>query len=297
VAGAVLGEDLRRGPRTFESLGLAAPSEPTVAPERPTSEEVIAASKDPNLAEYLRKRDFEATPEPAPRGRSAVETGNSFVIHKHRATRLHYDVRLERDGALPSWAVPRGLPIDKRDKRLAVRTEDHPLEYGAFEGTIPKGHYGAGEVRIFDDGSVELSDDDETNYEMLAKPSPHKTAPAPSPNLDSFLSDEDDIALPVPTKKTSITKAAPRPKKAVVPKKTAASMSAPPKTVTLSPAAKAYALKQTKMKLKPQTKKALLSVPGRFVRTPCWLWPSLAFSTRRPPIRTVISWQVSPRAG
>ena len=76
------------------------------------------------------------------------------MIHKHRATRLHYDVRLERDGALPSWAVPKGLPIAKGDKRLAVQTEVHPLEYGAFEGTIPEGHYGAGEVRIFDDGMV-----------------------------------------------------------------------------------------------------------------------------------------------
>jgi bifunctional non-homologous end joining protein LigD len=74
------------------------------------------------------------------------------VIHKHRATRLHYDLRLEKDGALPSWAVPRGLPTQPGDKRLAVRTEDHPLEYGKFHGTIPKGHYGAGEVRIFDDG-------------------------------------------------------------------------------------------------------------------------------------------------
>ncbi len=77
------------------------------------------------------------------------------MIHKHRATRLHYDVRLERDGALPSWAVPKGLPTVKGDKRLAVRTEDHPLEYGKFEGTIPEGHYGAGEVRIFDDGWYE----------------------------------------------------------------------------------------------------------------------------------------------
>ncbi|MEX0989302.1 MAG: non-homologous end-joining DNA ligase [Actinomycetota bacterium] len=118
-----------------------------------TSEEVIAASKDPKLAEYLRKRDFDATPEPAPG--EATGEGNSFVIHKHRATRLHYDVRLERDGALPSWAVPRGLPIARGDKRLAVRTEDHPLEYGSFEGTIPEGHYGAGEVRIFDAGWYE----------------------------------------------------------------------------------------------------------------------------------------------
>ena len=128
----------------------------TSAPSTRTrsSEEVIAASKDPKLAEYVRKRDFQGTPEPAP-GEIEGDTGDSFVIHKHRATRLHYDVRLERDGALPSWAVPKGLPTAKGDKRLAVRTEDHPLEYGKFEGTIPAGHYGAGEVRIFDDGWYE----------------------------------------------------------------------------------------------------------------------------------------------
>ena len=122
---------------------------------RRTSEEVIAASKDPDLGEYLRKRTFgpQGTTEPAPGGTAGE--GNSFVIHKHRATRLHYDVRLERDGALPSWAVPRGLPTKPGDKRLAVRTEDHPLEYGSFEGSIPEGHYGAGEVRIFDEGRYE----------------------------------------------------------------------------------------------------------------------------------------------
>jgi bifunctional non-homologous end joining protein LigD len=120
-----------------------------------TSEEIAAASKDPALFEYVRRRDFgpEGTTEPAPG--DVAPGGNSFVIHKHRATRLHYDVRLERDGALPSWAVPKGLPIAKGDKRLAVQTEVHPLEYGAFEGTIPEGHYGAGEVRIFDDGTYE----------------------------------------------------------------------------------------------------------------------------------------------
>ena len=120
-----------------------------------TSEEIAAASKDPALFEYVRRRDFgpEGTTEPAPG--DVAPGGNSFVIHKHRATRLHYDVRLERDGALPSWAVPKGLPIAKGDKRLAVQTEVHPLEYGAFEGTIPEGHYGAGEVRIFDNGTYE----------------------------------------------------------------------------------------------------------------------------------------------
>src|SRR5437867_8767242 len=107
--------------------------------------------------EYVRRREFgeEGTTEPAPGDASERSEGNSFVIHKHRATRLHYDVRLERDGALPSWAVPKGLPTKKGDRRLAVRTEDHPLEYGKFQGTIPEGHYGAGEVRILDDGWYE----------------------------------------------------------------------------------------------------------------------------------------------
>ena len=156
--------DLFEGVRTspqelgpaLEAVGLS--PEKAVKPRgstHRTSEEVIAASKDPDLGEYLRKRTFgpEGTTEPAPSGTAGE--GNSFVIHKHRATRLHYDVRLERDGALPSWAVPRGLPTQPGDKRLAVRTEDHPLEYGSFEGSIPEGHYGAGEVRIFDDGWYE----------------------------------------------------------------------------------------------------------------------------------------------
>ncbi len=139
----------------LEAIGLPSAKAFGAPSGRRTSEDVIAASKDPHLAEYLRKRTFgpEGTTEPPPG--EAAGGGNSFVIHKHRATRLHYDVRLERDGALPSWAVPRGLPVQPKDKRLAVHVEDHPLEYGSFEGTIPKGHYGAGEVRIFDDGWYE----------------------------------------------------------------------------------------------------------------------------------------------
>ena len=135
------------------SSALPRTAAPSVA--RKTSEEIVEESKDPNLYEYVRRRDFgeAGTTEPAPG--EVAGTGNSFVIHKHRATRLHYDVRLERDGGLPSWAVPRGLPTTKGDKRLAVETEVHPLEYGSFEGTIPEGHYGAGEVRIFDDGWYE----------------------------------------------------------------------------------------------------------------------------------------------
>ncbi len=112
-----------------------------------------ARGRGPDLREYVARRDFAATPEPPPGG--AGGRGDAFVIHKHRATRLHYDLRLERDGVLASWAVPRGLPTAPRERRLAVRTEDHPLEYATFEGTIPEGQYGAGEVRIFDHGTYE----------------------------------------------------------------------------------------------------------------------------------------------
>jgi bifunctional non-homologous end joining protein LigD len=120
-----------------------------------TSAEVIARSKDPKLAEYLQKRTFgeEGTPEPA--SGEPSPGGNAFVIQKHDATRIHYDLRLERDGVMVSWAVPKGLPAVKGERHLAVHTEDHPMEYNAFEGTIPKGHYGAGAVRIWDQGTYD----------------------------------------------------------------------------------------------------------------------------------------------
>jgi bifunctional non-homologous end joining protein LigD len=118
------------------------------------SEAAIARSRDPKLGQYLEMRDFSATPEPA--GGKPASEGHSFVIQRHDATRLHYDLRLERDGVLVSWAVPKGLPLVKGERHLAVQTEDHPMEYGSFEGTIPKGHYGAGEVRIWDRGTYDL---------------------------------------------------------------------------------------------------------------------------------------------
>jgi bifunctional non-homologous end joining protein LigD len=121
---------------------------------RTKSDAVIARSRDPKLGQYLKMRDFEGTPEPA--GGDPSADGRSFVIQRHDATRLHYDLRLERDGVLVSWAVPKGLPLVKGEKHLAVQTEDHPMEYGYFQGTIPKGHYGAGEVRIWDRGTYDL---------------------------------------------------------------------------------------------------------------------------------------------
>jgi bifunctional non-homologous end joining protein LigD len=110
------------------------------------------------LAEYEKKRTFEKTPEP--RGgrkpkRPKRAKGNRFVVHEHHARRLHWDLRLEHDGALASWALPKGVPQDPKQNRLAVRTEDHPLEYLEFEGEIPKGEYGAGKIEVWDRGTYE----------------------------------------------------------------------------------------------------------------------------------------------
>lgn len=110
------------------------------------------AEADP-LRDYNRKRDFTRTKEPA--GKRGRRAGNSFIVQKHDATRLHYDFRLEMDGVLKSWAVTRGPSLNPDDKRLAVRTEDHPLSYARFEGTIPKGEYGGGTVMLWDEGSWE----------------------------------------------------------------------------------------------------------------------------------------------
>ena len=110
------------------------------------------ARKD-QLADYEAKRDFRRTAEPKGKGRARRKGAPLFVIQKHDATSLHYDFRIEADGVLKSWAVPKGPSLDPREKRLAMPTEDHPMEYGDFEGVIPEGEYGAGAVIVWDTGT------------------------------------------------------------------------------------------------------------------------------------------------
>jgi DNA ligase D-like protein (predicted ligase)/DNA ligase D-like protein (predicted 3'-phosphoesterase) len=113
-------------------------------------EEKNLDTKQQKLSEYQAKRNFGQTPEPS--GGNKKDDGLIFVVQEHHARQLHYDLRLEKDGVLKSWAVPKGIPESTKDRRLAVQTEDHPYDYASFEGEIPKGQYGAGTVKIWDHG-------------------------------------------------------------------------------------------------------------------------------------------------
>jgi bifunctional non-homologous end joining protein LigD len=112
-----------------------------------------------SLKEYAQKRHFEKTPEPPPSVPAKEEQGHRFFVQRHNASRLHYDFRLEIDGTLKSWAIPKGPGLDPAPKRLAAMVEDHPLDYGDFEGNIPAGNYGAGSVMLWDRGTYELIGD------------------------------------------------------------------------------------------------------------------------------------------
>jgi DNA ligase D-like protein (predicted ligase)/DNA ligase D-like protein (predicted 3'-phosphoesterase) len=140
VAYQLLTEDMKLRMARFRAL------RPDKGPEECTIDQV----KPTLLKGYAERRDFAKTPEP--RGYSGVQGSGSFVVQEHLARRHHLDLRLERDGVLKSWAIPRGLPEKPGTRRLAVQTEDHPIEYRSFEGVIPKGQYGAGAVNIWDRG-------------------------------------------------------------------------------------------------------------------------------------------------
>ena len=117
-----------------------------------------------SLERYRAKRDFSRTPEPFPASEEPTRKGFSFVVQKHAARRLHYDLRLELDGVFKSWAITKGPSADPAVKRLAVHVEDHPLEYGDFEGIIPAGQYGGGTVMIWDRGRWEPEGDPLSEY-------------------------------------------------------------------------------------------------------------------------------------
>ena len=165
VAYQVVTRDMRlRMPRFKGLRDDKSPEECTIDQIAQTRQ--VDPTGDEKLSEYAAKRHFEETPEP--RGGEKKTGGLLFVVQEHHARRLHYDLRLESGGVLKSWAVPKGIPQASGERRLAVQTEDHPYDYGGFEGTIPKGQYGAGTVKIWDKGTFEpkLWEDDKIEFTL-----------------------------------------------------------------------------------------------------------------------------------
>ncbi len=119
------------------------------------------------LAKYKAKRDLKKSKEPAAKKSKTPTKKAIFVVHDHHASHHHYDLRFERRGVLKSWAIPKLPPRSKGTKRLAIKVEDHPLAYATFEGTIPKGHYGAGTVKIWDKGTYEVKSVDAKKIEVI----------------------------------------------------------------------------------------------------------------------------------
>jgi bifunctional non-homologous end joining protein LigD len=164
-------------PRTWEEIeagGLEQLEYQEVLERLERDGDILAALDPPpdRLAKYRGMRSADRTPEPVPAEPATPGEGTSWVVQKHQASRLHFDFRLEQEGVLVSWAVPKGLPATAKQNRLAVQTEDHPLEYGSFAGTIPKGEYGAGKVEIWDAGEYELEKwrDDEVIGTLHGRP-------------------------------------------------------------------------------------------------------------------------------
>ncbi len=146
----------------FEAFAVPLHTQVKSRPKKKTLPENPKHKTPEQLETYKKKRNFEKTPEPV--GEIQVGGGNNFVVHRHHASRLHYDLRLEKDGVLKSWAVPKGLPPHPGVKRLAVQTEDHPIEYLTFDGRIPKGQYGAGEMWVYALGKYQITKDKKDGF-------------------------------------------------------------------------------------------------------------------------------------